>query len=201
MAGLFKRRNLEEYADSLAAYMPGGELFTAKSVQNTNFRKLLRGMAGELFRANGLLRGYSEEILPDQTTRFLDEWEAAVGIPDECFLGGGTNDERRCNILVKLAALGVQTPEDFEELALTLGVVVTVTSLAADPFPPYDVPFTPIGLPGGRFVIVVEGENLVTEELPPYDVPFSLVVGESLLECIFNRLKPANCSVLFRNTN
>jgi len=40
---------------------------------------------------------------------FLDEWERALGIPDDCFDLANTDDERRINILTKLAALGVQT--------------------------------------------------------------------------------------------
>ena len=83
---LFKRRSIEAYTDSLAEYMPGGELFAAKSVYDSNFRKLLRGMAGELFRANGLLREYNDQIIPDRTEKFIDEWEKAVGIPDHCFI-------------------------------------------------------------------------------------------------------------------
>lgn len=180
--------------------MPGGELFAAKSIKDSNFRKLLKGLAGELFRANGLLKEYNEEIIPDRTNKFLSEWESTLGIPDGCFTGTGTNDERRRDILTKLAALGVQTDDDFEELALVFGKVVTVGSLAADPlFPPFDVPFTTIELPDARFVIVVEGEDLTVSGEPPYNVPFDLIVGDSLLECVFRRLKPANCDIIFRN--
>jgi uncharacterized protein YmfQ (DUF2313 family) len=197
---IFARRDLERYADSLAAYLPGGALFQSRSIQNSNFRKLLRGLAGELFRSNGLLKSYSEEIIPDLTNKFLDEWESALGIPDNCFTGTGTNDERRRDILTKLAALGVQTAEDFEALALVFGKEVTVKQLSTEALPPYDVPFTVASLPGSRFVIVVEGENIATNT-PPYDVPFLVFDSESLLECVFKRLKPANCAIIFRNIN
>ncbi len=77
---LFKARNIERFTDSLAAYLPGGILFAIKSYQNSNFRKLLRGIAGELFRANGLLSDYNKEIYPDTTERFLVEWESALAL-------------------------------------------------------------------------------------------------------------------------
>ena len=197
---LFKRRTLSAYADSLAAYMPGGSLFASKNIADSNFRKLLLGMAGELFRSNGYLKSYSEEMLPDETNLFLGEWESALGIPSGCFVGTGTNDERRRDILTKLAALGVQTVNDFESLALVFDKVVTVTSLSEESFPPFDVSFNPVGLPGARFIIVVEGVDLVGD-VPPYDVPFNLGVGESILECLLRRLKPANCEIIFRNSN
>jgi uncharacterized protein YmfQ (DUF2313 family) len=183
---LFKRRNLEDYTDSLAAYLPGGELFESRSVQNSNFRKLLRGMAGELFRSNGYLKEYNEEILPDQTTKFIGEWEAAVGIPDGCFLGTGDLNTRRRDILTKLASLGVQTDLDFEELALVFGQVVNVFPLSDE-------------MPTSKFTIVVEGDHLV-DTTPPYDVPFFLFSSQEILQCLFQRLKPANCSIIFRNT-
>jgi len=197
---LFQRRNIEEYTDSLAAYLPNGELFASKSVNDSNFRKLLRGLSGELFRANGLLRDYSNEILPDTTAKFLSEWESALGIPDGCFNGEGSNDERRRDILTKLSALGVQTEQDFIDLALIFGKVVTIKQLSNEAFPAYSVPFNLVGFPEARFIIIVEGVDLVGG-VPPYDVPFFLSVGESVLECVFKKLKPANCEVIFRNSN
>lgn len=195
---IFPRRTLDEYTDSLAAYLPGGKLFGARSIQDSNFRKLLHGMAGELYRVNGSLNDYASEITPDTTTRFIDEWESALGIPDDCFTGSGTIDERRRDVLTKLAGLGVQTVDDFEALGLVFGKTITVKQLSSDSLPAYSVPFNPIGLPEARFVIIVEGVNLVTNT-PPYSVPFDLFDSESILECVFKHLKPANCDVVFRN--
>lgn len=200
MVNLFKRRNIDQYTDSLAAYLPGGKLFASKSIQNSNFRKLLRGMAGELFRSNGLLIEYNQEILPDKTNKFLSEWESAVGIPDDCFTGTGTNDERRSDILVKLASLGVQTDRDFVNLAAVFGKEVMVFPLSERAFPPYAVPFLPVGFPEARFTIVVESETLLSS-VPAYDVPFDLIVGDPIIECLFRKLKPANCEIIFRNSN
>ena len=197
---LFSRRTQDEYADSLAAYMPGGRLFKNKTVQDSNFRKLLRGLAGELFKVNGYLKQYADDIIPDQTERFIDEWESAVGIPDGCFDGNGDLTTRRTNVLTKLAALGVQTAEDFEALALVFGKTVDIFPLSQEALPPYGVPFNPVGLPSARFIIVVEGVD-IAGDVPPYDVPFPLGVGESVLECVFKRLKPANCDIIFRNSN
>lgn len=198
MSELFQRRDLNQYADSLAAYMPGGELFASRSVQDSNFRKLILGMAGELFRANGLLREYSNEILPDTTNKFIDEWESAVGIPDSCFSGAGTNDERRRDILVKLASLGVQTAQDFVDLALLFGLTVTVNSGRDEiTFPLVFPVFMFSTLKEARFTIVVRFTVEAANRFP-LTFPFVFGSGEiAFLECLFLKIAPENCDVIF----
>ena len=196
---LFKKRDVEQYTDSLAAYLPGGELFISKSVKDSNFRKLLRGMSGELFRANGLLIDYTNEIIPDQTNDFLSEWESAVGIPDLCFTGTGTNAERRRDILLKLAALGVQTEQDYIDLAAAFGVTITVTPAA-------DIALFPMTFPiilfdtevDARFTIVI-GFDFPVEVTFPYTFPIPFGTPEiGIIQCVFEQLKPANCQLIFR---
>lgn len=199
MSDLFKRRNIESYTDSLAGYLPGGDLFASKKIPNSNFRKLLRGLSWELFRANGLLREYNSEIIPDRTNKFLDEWESAVGIPDHCFTGTGTPDERRRDILVKLASLGVQTVDDFVDLADTFGIEVQILSgrdVIAFPLI-FPVPmFTT--LREARFTIIV---NFTTQSDNVFPLTFPIVFGSgeiAILECLFRKIKPSNCDIIFR---
>lgn len=117
------RHSQSETVRSLAAYLPGGELFESAFIPGSNFNALLAGLSGELLRAENFLFLYNSEFIPDETTVFIEEWEAAVGIPDDCFIitEGQTNEVRRRNILVKLASLGVQTVDDFENLAVLMG--------------------------------------------------------------------------------
>ena len=193
---LFQRRDLDQYADSLAQYLPGGELFASKSVKNSNFRKLLTGLAGELFNANGLLIEY--DTLPDKTVNFLSEWESVVGIPDCCFKGTGSNDERRRDILVKLVASGVQTAEDFIELAAIFGVTVTVNSGIDEITFPLTFPVYMFSTnKEARFTIMVRFTVLDSSRFP---LTFPIVFGSdliSILECLFLKLRPANCNVIF----
>lgn len=195
---LFKRRDLDQYTNSLADYLPGGRLFASKAVNGSNFRKLLRGMSGELFRSNGLLKEYSEQIIPDQTVKFIEEWESTLDIPDGCFLGTGSIDVRRRDILTKLAALGVQTAQDFIDLAAIFGVTVTIVPGPTPQFFPFTFPFVLSGSPKEiRFTIFVE---FTVEEDSRFPLRFPFIFGDELiaiLECIFNRLRPANCNVVF----
>ena len=109
MSNLIERNTQSSMVRSMAAYLPGGELFSAATIPGTNFNGLLLGISGELLRSENFLFLYNSEFIPDETTVFIEEWESALGIPDDCFSGTGTNDERRLDILTKLAALGVQT--------------------------------------------------------------------------------------------
>jgi len=194
-------RTIDDQAKSLANYLPGGKLFRIKNFKNSNFRNLLIGLAGELFTADGYLRSYSQEILPDQTVLFIDEWEKALGIPDDCFFGNGTLDERRRDILVKLASSGIQTAQDFVDLAALFGVSVIVKA-GVDGSVPTLFPMTfPLLFSGDithlRFTIIIQFTVLDTSRFPLY---FPFIFGSELivtLECLFNKLRPANCALIF----
>lgn len=123
MSDLITRHTKTEMISSLAAYLPGGELFESAYIPGSNFNALLAGLSGELLRAENFMFLYNSQFIPDETTVFIEEWESAVGIPDNCFTisSSDTNEQRRLNILVKLASLGVQTVADFENLAVILG--------------------------------------------------------------------------------
>ena len=196
-------KTLEEVQQSLAAYLPGGPLWESATIPGTNLNAVIAGISGLLLDVEVFNKIYNSEFIPSSVgTNFLEEWEEAVGIPDDCFPGPSEPDRsvRRLHVLVKLAALGAQSAADFERLALILGNVVTVSSLAAEAFPPYDVPFTPIDLEEAAFIILVEGVDILGD-VPAYDVPFDVTSGESIMECLFNKIEPSNCEILFRNTN
>lgn len=192
------RRDIEQYTDSLARYFPGGELFASRYSSNSTFRKLLRGLSAELFKTNGLIKEYCEQILPNETTKFVDEWESALGIPDDCFSGAGTLDERRLHVLIKLASLGIQTQQDFIDIAARFGVIVTVMNGSQHGTFPLEFPTLFFNSSkDARFTIIVtftltDGERF----LYTFPLPF----GNStlaIIECLFNQLKPANCDVIF----
>ena len=186
-----------EHTDTLAAYLPGGDLFVSKKIDDSVFRKLLSGIACEVLNAEGYLKLLQQDFIPDSTVAFLDEWERTLSIPDECFDGLGSDDIRRRDILAKLASLGVQTVQDFEELALLFGLVVTIQPGAtSNQVFPFTFPLTfPANAQDARFTIVVQFTPSTTF---PYTFPFPLGDDSiTILECLFNKLKPANCQVIF----
>lgn len=203
-------RSLAEQTDSLAAYLPTGRVWASKRIEGTVTRGLLAGLSGELIRNAALVEEFRQEILPDQTTLFLDEWERALGIPDDCFTGAGSDDERRNDILAKLSSLGVQTAEDMRRLALQVyGVELTITTPQRDETAVFPYTFNPTGDPdptgdGGsfrfglserelRFQIVITYQNLPKAVRFPLTFPIPFLTREvAVIECLFEKLRPAN---------
>lgn len=192
--------NIEDHADALADYMPNGRLFEAKKIGSSNYRQLLKGIAGELFTAEGYLISLNDEYLPDQTTLFLSEWESALGIPDDCFPVSVSNDDRRRNILVKLAALGVQTANDFESLGDIFGITVQVFTGEEVASFPMSFPLIFFNTPSdSRFTIIID---FPLPDSGFFIYNFPIIFGESsqfILKCLFRKLAPANCQVNFRS--
>ena len=155
---VFKNYSVETHTDFLANFLPNGKLTTAKFIENSTLRLYLKGKAPEFKRLNDLFVTFINELDPTTTIDFLTEWESAIKIPDSCIPLASTDEERRENILLKLLSLSVQTEQDYIDLAAILGFTI---SFVTDEFPPYDVPFTPLG----------EGVDL--SFVPPYAVPFT----------------------------
>lgn len=187
-----------QQAQTLANYLPGGRIFASKDFTTSELRKLLFGFSNELLRVDNLLSIFREDTVPDRTQHFIDGWESALGIPDSCFDGKGTDENRRLAIVTKLAALGAQTTDDFVNLAATFGVTVTVESGSVHGTFPYTFPikFYP-SAKVARFTIVVRSPLFILETFP-YTFPIMFGPDElGIIECLFNKIKPANVQVVF----
>lgn len=192
MSEFIESHTIEEMVKSMAAYLPGGELFIAALVNGTNLNDLLRGLGSSLLDAENFLKVYNAEFIPDNTNAFVPEWESALGIPDDCFPGSAEPDLsiRQLHILVKLASLGVQTSADFVNLATILGFPGTTVQSGVD------AGITPIE--DARFIIVVK---FPTPEANIFPISFPWSFGSpqfSILKCLFRKLKPANCNIVFQ---
>jgi len=183
----------------LNQFLPNGDFWNAKRDNSTNLYKLINALSAEYKRVKDLLYSIVNNRYVDDTELLLEQWEKDLNLPDECLPLADTISERQKNILLKYTAKGVQTKADFLALANKLGFSITITSLSTFAYPPYAVPFIPNSSPENKFVAIIEGLNLnEASELQPYDVPFTPfgVNTQGLaLQCILNKLKPAN--VLF----
>ncbi len=190
-------RTPDEQTESLANYFPPGRAFAAKNIPGSVTRLLLEGLAGELVRACGLVDELRTELIPDETTLFIDEWESALGIPDDCFDNQGSDTIRRRNILAKLVSLGVQTAEDFCDLAEFFGLTCTIKGGSTHGVFPFVFPM--VLFPNSteaRHTILIDLGGLV--ESFTYTFPLTFGSGDiALVKCLFDKLKPANCDILF----
>lgn len=197
---LFKKRTQDEAYNSLLAFFPPGQALEFVSDTNDPMGGVINALGKEIISVLNSMNDLSEDYDILVTSQLLSKWESALGIPDGCFSGSGSESERRLHVLLKFAKMNVQTAEQMRQLAVALGFVdTTVVPLSGNSLPPYDVPFIPSYAPDNRYIIQVTASGAVTN-FPPYDVPFiPSSVNESLLSCIFNIIKPANCKVIFSN--
>ncbi len=183
-------RTIREHTQALSNYLPGGDLFAAKSIDTSNLYKFLNGLSPEMLKVDNFIKTYRELIIPDKLDEtFILDWEMALGIPDDCFKANGTIEERRTHVLAKLASLGVQTVADFEAMALLFGISVTVVPGIEENGP---------GDADDRFRIYVRHLELPSDAFP---LTFPIVFGSkaiSIITCLFDKLKPANCEVIFK---
>lgn len=196
MGALFGKHTKDEHADALADYLHNDELWAAKKINGKKLRQLLLGFAKQSQKNENFLETVWEELDPSTTTAFIEDWESAVGIPDDCFPGTGSIEERRIHVVAKLTA-AVQTAQDFVAMGALLGLTVNIVPGIEKSGFPYTFPLMFFdSVKDARFSIVVE----ITEELTggfPYTFP--VVFGNAIVDivrCFFNKLKPANCQVI-----
>lgn len=199
-----------QHTDALAANLMSGRLWAAKHRPGSNLRGLLTGLARTYQVMDGFLQEFIQEVIPPTTTAYLDEWEEALGIPDDCFPGGGTVAERQAVINIKLVVLaGVSTEAQFESLALDhFGLEITARSgishvtLAQGGYQT-DTPFIDISdfnsdTEEARLTLVIS-ESYPEAITFPWEFPLLFATdGQNSLRCLIEKLAPANVDVLFQ---
>lgn len=194
---LFKKQTEESITNSTSAFMPGGRSFAAKGRDGSILRKFLQGVSKELFRIDEQMNLMSEDYDINKTTQFIEQWESAVGIPDDCFGGTGTLEDRRKAVLAKLAKMNLTTEQDFIDLATFFGVSVTIRSGKEASVFPMTFPIVLFGSDKeARFTMVVEF-GTPTDGFP-FVFPFVFTESaNNLVQCLFNKLKPANVQIIY----
>ena len=193
---LYPARAIDGEATRMARFLPSGRIWNGFRTAGKVARLLLRGLAKEnirIYDAINLLL----DIMPDTTVLFLDEWERALGLPDECLYGAPTDAIRRRNILIKLAAMGVQSSEDFVALGALFGFVIEVNS-------GIDHDLYATVLPAISFGSDKEARNTIVVKVPiaddlkfPLDFPIPFFSSDKdAMECLFRKLKPATSHLL-----
>ncbi len=193
MSNRTSRISQQDQNQILADYLPGGRAFGAKNIPGTNLRRLIIGLAKEMFTISEVLHLYRDEILPDVTTDFLVDWEKALGIPDDCYSGTGTTADRRLSVLTKIARSGLQVGQDYVNFAAIFGIVCR-----ADPVLTVHPGTIPV-IKTARFTIVIDFD---LEQDNEFTYTFTLTFGSStlnMIKCLFETLKPANVDLLFTN--
>jgi len=197
MPDISTNNSTEKQANALADYLPNGVAYRAKKLIGTTLNKLLRGFAGTYLRAqqyvNAIALGYDFTT----STELLTEWESALGIPDLCFPGTGTDAERQRDILVKLGKMNISTAIQYEELADFLGFDVDVETGWANRG---DFPVGAAGDIEAKFTIIIIFNGLPSDSVFPVPFPWNFANPAYMVQCIFNFIKPANVAIQYRFT-
>lgn len=207
---------LTKYTNLLKRLLPPG--FAWENVKRHPF---IVGLAGEFCRVGDRAADLLKEIDPNQTTELIEEWEALVGIPDECTPDTVlTLAERREQVIQKLAVQGNLSAAFYESVGALYGFDVTVEnhlsfqvgrSTVRDDLTNYDDPrdiFTvgdhtvgqQLQVPGWLFYFNVEmpiaALTFFKVGINTVNTPL-VVFGNELLECTYKRLKPAHSGITF----
>ena len=177
----FTPKDLNKIADSFARLMPTGNYWSGGYVEDTNFRLFLKGIGKEMTRFQQMVQAVAQEYIPNLTTSAIDEWEQFLGIPDDCFFitSNTTPDERRRNIIIKLAYMNLQTDADYKALAAQFGLIILLE-------------------PQGGFVLKI---IILNAFIPGFPYTFTFTFGGStpveIFECIVTKQKAAHVQVIF----
>lgn len=146
-----------------------------------------------LARSNELLR----EADPRSVLESLEDWERVYGLPDPCVGPGQSFEVRRAALVAKVDGQGGLSRQYFIDLAARLGYTITIDELT-----PHSV-ISPVNHAlygtGVRFTWLVYAPattNFYHSVSGPVNEALS-VITNNLLECVFQRLKPAHTTVLF----
>lgn len=179
---------LRQSLQQLSQHLPEGRAWGDKVVEGTNTFALLNSCAVAFNRVQIQIQKIADEFDISMTTDLLPEWEKSVGLPDECVNTLASLAERRENIIFRLRRVPTVTKAEFEVLGTALaGVPVTVTPGAEfEGFPADSV---------SKFKLYVTFP--VSNTGFPYAFPHPLGGFQSaVVECIFNKIVPANVVVV-----
>jgi uncharacterized protein YmfQ (DUF2313 family) len=188
----------------LSSYLPDGKAFVSKNIPEKNLYKFLDAIAKSFVLYYNDLQEVLNEMNPETTEDLISRWEKEYGLPDQCLKKSYDLDIRRKNILIKIGMNGVQTIQDFIDLAKIFGYDVEIIPVAGmDQIRfPLQFPWIFSTEKAARFTIYVNlpielGENVFPFIPTKFPFPFSST-NTNIVECVFKKLVPANVKVIFR---
>lgn len=187
----------EDYAAALLALLPPGTAWPRDAGAVLGI--VARGLAARPAAVHERAERALAETYPPSTLELLPEWEASMGLPDECVGGDLSTAQRRAAVVGRLTARGGQSVPYLIEVAAGLGYEVTVEEHV-----PGRAGCIHAGDPCGgeawaHAFTVHAPEQTVTEA-----VAGGCVAGDPLrawgnlgLQCVLARIRPAHAVLIF----
>jgi uncharacterized protein YmfQ (DUF2313 family) len=187
-------------ADYLAAFLrllPRGRAWALNLA--TTATQVCAGLMAGYARNNARAAALVADAFPGTTVELLPEWEASLGLPDLCETDPQTLAQRRRAVTARLAGAGGQSVPFFENLCLALGYEVTITEYTAT----FRAGHATAGTPCGDAFVdawTVNGPTFTTNRFTAGGSAAGEPLqtwGNTALQCMLTRLKPAHTAVLF----
>jgi len=191
-------RDLIHQTNVLAGFLPNDRLWEAKFIPDTLLRTVLRILAREFYRSCLYIETIIDNFLPSKTSLFIKQWENTVGIPDSCFDGTGDLETRRLHVLCKLVYMNASNIDDFVKLCDLLGYrIEIITGGSAGSFK-YTFPMVFFSsAKEAKFTMYIKLFGVKPNSFP-FTFPMTFkTTSVELLECVINKIKPANVRVIF----
>jgi len=202
MTNLFDPLSEKEQHFALASHLPIGEAWTKAFDTEDDFGKLLSGLSLEFTRFQNNENKLFNEMDINLTTELIEDWEKSVGIPDSCFDININLANRRIQVLQKFSKFGgVQKSEDFVRVADIFGFEIEIIKgSAVGKFPLiFPIPLF-ASTKSAVHTILIKLINLENTDSFPLLFPLNFSIGAaSFLQCIFDKLAPANVQIIFLN--
>ncbi|EME69707.1 hypothetical protein H261_11744 [Paramagnetospirillum caucaseum] len=190
-------RDTETYARLMLALLPPGRAWPRDP--NSLRGQMVAAQSAEFARIDAAFEQILAERSPATALLLLAEWEAVLGLPDECTGGAETIAERRAAAHARMIATGGQSPAYFVELAKALGYDITITQYRArwsgrrrcgESFGAEDMQWTwKVSCTTGTIRPRRFGQSFCGEKFTTW--------GNYPLVCMIRRLAPAGTVVLF----
>ncbi len=184
-----------DYLRALVQLLPPGRVYPRGA--EGAFRDTLAALAEEFARIDARADDLVNEADPRTTVELIDDWERALGLPDECTGPLETLEQRRQAIVAKLTDEGGTSRAYYIALAASLGYTITITE-----FRPFTCE-TPIdrGIydESARFTWMVNAPATTVREATcesPCGDPLRSW-GNQLLECSIRKRNRATRTVVF----
>lgn len=189
----------EAYEGQIQALLPKGPAWPW--VAGSESKELASGWAYVLARIEAAVMNLIEEADPRTAYDLFTDWERVAGLPDACDLAFGGDQElgqRREALLARLTSVGGQTVAYYISVAKAMGYDITITEYHEHTVDD-DVDHA-LNSADWNFAWSVN----VATEVTVFDITVDDTVddpiaywGYAILECAFDRIKPAHTYLLF----
>jgi uncharacterized protein YmfQ (DUF2313 family) len=187
----------EDYLTQFQRLLPRGRIWHRGWgwIQDADLLTLMPVWSRLSTRLNDLI----QEIFPCTTTELLPEWEATLGLPDECTGPLPTQQQRQAAVCGKFVGRGGNSREYFIHLAASLGFQIEIKTYA-----PFRASINRAGDPVYDEKWAYAWSVIATETAVVYFTAGHSTAGDplatwgnALLEFEFERIKPAHTEIVF----